>query len=175
MRSYFQAILSRHLFSGICCKNYRTRFCRPSVCLPARSVELLGFFDIDWRVSEEPISHRLQRDYNFTFTFPFRLVSITLGCGIACVPLFGELRILKIGSYAFGLRHCINQIVKSLKGFETLYFYLLYGVGIISVLLFIIYQGTLTQVCVRNPHSVIKNPEALTNELWQSLSTDPSK
>lgn len=139
-------------------------------------MELSGFVGIDWRVSEELTSHHLQPDYSlFTFITPFRFVSITLGCGVACIPLFGELRILKIGSYAFGLRRCIHQIVQSLKGFETLYFYLLYGVGIISVLLMIIYQGVLTQVCVRDPQSVVKNPEALTSELWASLAFDPSK
>lgn len=101
--------------------------------------------------------------------------SITVGCGTACIPLFGELRIFKLGSYIFGLRRCINQIVKSLKGFESLYFYILYSVTIIALLLMLVFRGRLTQVCVRDPKTVVKNPESLTNELWQSLAYDKSK
>lgn len=92
-----------------------------------------------------------------------------------CIPLLGEIRILKIGSNAFGLRKCINQIVASLIGLHSICLIVVYAVCLIGIIGLHFYKGALTQACVRDPVGVVKNPESLTHELWHSLAFDKSK
>lgn len=47
--------------------------------------------------------------------------------------------------------------------------------SLVALVLLLVYQGTLTQACVRDPVNVVKNPESLTGELWNSLAYDKSE
>lgn len=169
-----QTSISGHLFPGIYCENCGPRLCVAQILLFTRSVELAGPHYTNCWVGYK--SNARLRSLSLQLRCSFCSIwSATFGCGLYCIPLLGELRILKIGAIVFGLRRVINQIVKSLQGLQGLYCYILYGVSIMALLLLLVYQGTLTQACVRDPVSVVKNPESLTSELWNSLAYDKSK
>lgn len=81
-------------------------------------------------------------------------------------PVLCELRVLKICSLSLSLRRTVKIYWQSLVKMRDLLLYILFTMFVVAVLCVQMYQGLLTQRCVKEP----KN-----GEVWSSFTGNPGE